>query len=211
MPKPGMIFEGGVLTMDENGEIRGTQYYDSKIIARLFKISVRRVQQLTQEGVLSTVAVIEGGRTLRRYDLVPTIQAYVAYLSDKAYGRSSATAKEKELKEKKMEAEAELKASQAELHKLRTKIASGDYISREEVKIDYSRFFVVFKKFVSSIPAMVSGMIAPYADPTEVRKLEKDLTGEFNKVLQSFVVAGVGPDQVKERRSGSKKAKDPKV
>ena len=45
-------------------------YYKVDIIADLFGVSVRRIQQLTQEGVISTVATKEG----RRYDLVPTIQ-----------------------------------------------------------------------------------------------------------------------------------------
>ena len=58
-----------------------TQYYDAKIIANLFGVTVRRVQQITQEGIIETVEVPGVGR---RYDLVPTIQSYIKYLSDKA-------------------------------------------------------------------------------------------------------------------------------
>lgn len=185
---------GGTAMSEESSTGAKSQVYESKIIAQLFGVSVRRIQQLTQEGVIETVPYKDGNRVLRRYELVPTIQKYIQYLSDKAYGKNSATEREKELKEKKMAADAELKESQAELHKLKTKIASGEYISKEEVKIDYEKFFVVFKKFASSIPSMAAGRVSAYADPTEARKLEKDLAEEINRLLTSFVVAGTTPD-----------------
>lgn len=54
------------------------------VIANLFGVSVRRVQQLTQEGIISTTEVKRG----RRYELTPTVQKYIKYLSDKAYGKA---------------------------------------------------------------------------------------------------------------------------
>ena len=99
--------------MDNKGNVAGGGYYRVEIIAQLFGVTVRRIQQLTQEGVIPTVETSEG----RRYDLVPTIQRYVKYLSDKAYGKSRSE-KELELRERKMEAEAGLKESQQELHRL---------------------------------------------------------------------------------------------
>ena len=68
-----------------DGEVKGS-FYRTEIIAQLFGVTVRRVQQLTQEGIISTTKILEDGKSVRRYDLVPTIQAYVKYLSDKAYG-----------------------------------------------------------------------------------------------------------------------------
>ena len=53
--------------------------YRVEVIAQLFGVTVRRIQQLTQEGVLPTTDTVEG----RRYDLVPTIQSYVQYLRDR--------------------------------------------------------------------------------------------------------------------------------
>ena len=129
------------LTLDNNGKVTGGGYYRVEIIAQLFGFSgVRRVQQLTQDGVLPTVETPEG----RRYDLVPTIQRYVKYLSDKAYGKTRSE-KELELREQKMQAEIALKESQGELHRLRTEITAGKYISVAEVILDYQKFFVTFK------------------------------------------------------------------
>lgn len=194
--------------MSEDGrEAKGM--YRTEVIAQLFGVTVRRVQQLTQEGVIKTTQVLEDGHTVRRYDLVPTIQAYVKYLSDKAYGKAHRTDKEIELREKKMQADIALKESQGELHKLKTEIATGQYVSVEEVQLDYARFFVVFKKFAMSLPARLTGMLSGQMEPADLRRCEKELAGEVNRLLESFVVAGqVGPKDVK--RDGTlKKKKDP--
>ena len=174
------------LYLDNNGKVAGGGYYRVEIIAQLFGVTVRRIQQLTQEGVLPTTETVEG----RRYDLVPTIQSYVKYLSDKAYGKNRSE-KENELREQKMRAEIALKESQGELHRLRTDIAAGKYISVEEVILDYTRFFVTFKNFAMAIPARVADMINGYAEPVEVRRIEKAIQGEIRRILTAFVVAGV--------------------
>ena len=147
----------------------GGQLYESKVIAQLFGVSVRRIQQLTQDGVLETVH-ISGQRN--KYDLIPTIQAYIKYLSDKAYGRE-AKLSETELREKKLQAEIALKESQTELHQLRTAIANGKYISIEEAQADYTKFFAVLKRFCSGLPSRVVGMIGSRISPVESRELRK--------------------------------------
>lgn len=161
-------------------------YYKVDVIAQLFGVSVRRIQQLTQEGVISTIQTKEG----RRYDLVPTIQKYIKYLSDKAYGKSKSET-EAQLKEQKLRADIALKESQGELHKLKTEIAAGQYISVEEIKMDYSRFFVSFKKFALSIPSRLAGKLSGFVDPVEVRKLEQEMQKEVTRLLNSFVISAV--------------------
>jgi phage terminase Nu1 subunit (DNA packaging protein) len=164
--------------------------YRTEVIAKLFRVTVRRIQQLTQEGIISTTEVVEGGHTVRRYDLVPTVQAYIKYLSDKAYGKEHRTDHEIELKEQKMQADIALKESQGELHRLKTEIAAGKYIGLDEVKSDYSKFFITFKKFATSIPPRLAGMISDIVDPVECRRIEKEMVEETNQLLRSFVVAG---------------------
>ena len=207
---------GGAAMSSSGTEAKGM--YRVEVIAQLFGLSTRRVQQLTQDGVIKTTAVLETDEkghthTVRRYDLVPTIQAYVKYLSDKAYGKAHRTDKEIELREKKMQADIALKESQGELHKLKTEIATGQYISIEEVQLDYARFFIVFKKFAMSLPARLTGMLSGQMEPADLRRCEKELASETNHLLESFVVAGqVGPKDVK--RDGTlktQKNKDTKV
>ena len=140
----------------ENSENTG-QFYEARVIAQLFNLSIRRIQQLFRE--------------FSRDDLH----------SDK----------ELELRQQKLQAEVALKESQGELHRLKTEIAAGKYISKEEVTLDYTRFFVTFKKFAMSLPSRLAGIVSGYLDPVEVRRIEKDLTGEVQKQLEAFVVAGV--------------------
>lgn len=174
-------------------------YVRVEVIAQIFGVTVRRVQQITQEGIIETEEVIEDGRTQRRYDLIPTIMKYIKYLSGKAYGKQSRTEREIELQEKKLEADLALKESQGELHRLKTAIAAGDYISVEEVKLDYAKFFVNFKKFAMSLPARIGGMLSGSLDPLEERKIEKEMSSEIAELLNSFVVAGqITPRKVKE-------------
>lgn len=180
-------------------ENNNTGYYETKAIAKLFGLTVRRIQQLTQDGVIETVQTSNG----RRYELEPTIQKYVKYLSDKAYGKSKSET-EAQLNMQKLRAEIALKESQGELHKLRTDIAAGRYLSVEEIKMDYSRFFVSFKKFAMSIPNRLAGKLMEYIDPVEVRKVEQDLQKEVTKLLKSFVVSAT----IEEKDSNSGKTKD---
>ena len=190
-----------VVPMDaaENSRKKTKNLYEPKVIAQLFNFDgPRRIEQLTRDGVIDAVLVKVDGHEVRRYDLAPTIQKYVKFLSDKAYGRSRSQ-KETELKEQKLEAEIALKESQGELHRLKTQIAAGEYISVDEVRIDYAKFFLVFKKFAMSVPARVCGMLSGQLEPLEARRIEKEMSAEVSALLASFVIAGVvEPREVKE-------------
>ena len=93
-----------------------------------------------------------------------------------------------------MKAEIALKESQSELHRLKTDIAAGRYISVEEATMDYSRFFVAFKKFALSLPGRLITRISGLVDPTEARHIEKELQADVTQLLRAFVVAGVRSD-----------------
>lgn len=178
----------------------GAQFVKVEVIGQLFGVSVRRVQQLTQEGVIRTVEVPGQGR---RYELVPTIKTYIQYLSDKAYGKSKSE-KEAELKEQKLQAEIALKESQGEMHRMRREIAAGKYLDAEEVALDYQKFFVVFKRFALSIPARLVSMISDRVAPLEARKIEKEMNEEVKRMLTAFVIAGAAekPEAEKGKSAG---------
>lgn len=166
-------------------------YVAKDTVAQLFGLSGRRIEQLVADGVIERVR-IEGGGV--RFELAPTIQRYVKHLSDKAYGKERSE-EEARLKEQKLRAEVALKESQGELHRLRTEIASGNYISVEEARADYSRFFIVFKNFALAIPGKMAGRLSGYADPAEVREIEGDLQKEVRRLLRDFVSRAVpAPD-----------------
>lgn len=137
------------------------------------------------------------GHKVRRYDLLPTIHAYVTNLQDKLKkGSNSISEKEFVLREQKLEAEIALKKSQGELHRIKTEIVEGKYIDKGEVQLDYRRFFMNFKKFALSIPSRITGYINGLVDPTQARTIESELNTEVTNLLNSFVVAGMTPEDV---------------
>lgn len=180
-------------------------YVSKDTIAQLFGISSRRVEQLVSDGIIERIKV----KNEVKFETIPTIQKYLKYLADKAHGRESKS-REAELKEKKMNAEIALKESQGELHRLRTEIAQGNYIAIEEVKADYSRFFIVFKNFALSIPSKLSGRLSGAVDPVEVRSIENDLQKEIKKLLNEFVSRAVTENKKPEDVTKPKKRGRPK-
>lgn len=180
-------------------------YVRVEVIAHLFGVTVRQTQLLTQEGIIESHQV-KGSRG-RQYMLGETMQRYIAHLKTKAYGRESSN-KEASLKQAKLEAEVALKESQAELHRIKTEIATGDYISREEVMLDYQKFFSTFKRFALSIPTRLIGMVSDQIRATEVSRTEKELSDEVTRMLRAFVVAGNEPpaEEAPKKKRTRKKA-----
>lgn len=166
----------------------GKAMYSAKALAKLLGLTERRVQQLTKEGVIPAVSSAGG----YGYELAPAVQAYIAYVKAGAQSKVSSE-REQALKQQKLEADIALKESQSELHRLKKDITAGKYIPVEEVKRDYARFFVSFKRFALAMPErLIRGMgMVLVADPLEARRAEKELTGEVTKLLRSFVAAGV--------------------
>ena len=187
-----LILEGVELIVSADGNITGGSMYPTRTIAKLFGVTDRHIQQLTKDGVLPATETPSG----RQYDLVPTIQAYIRYLRDAAHGKTGSE-REQELKQQKLEADLALKGTQNELHRLKLDIAAGKYIPVEEATLDYARFFVAFKKFALSLPGRLISRIGGVVEPTEARRIEKELQGDVTKLLRAFVVAGVDENQIK--------------
>ena len=119
------------------------EWSSTTVISQLLGKTVRRVQQLTQEGVLETEIPPGGGA--RKYRTCATVQRYVAYVEAKAQetGENSRAA---ELTLKKLEAEVELKESQGQLHRLKTAIAEGRYLAADHATEELTEFMASFKK-----------------------------------------------------------------
>ena len=162
------------------------EWASTTAIAQLIGRSTRRVQQLTQDGVLSTEVPPGGGA--RRYRTARTIQDYMAYQEQKAREDLSGSTLE-ELTIKKLQAEVELKESQGALHKLKTAIAEGKYLPAEQVSGDLSDFLRRLKQFADRIPARVAGTMSGYLDGAAARAMKKDLQQELDGLFEAFVAA----------------------
>lgn len=135
------------------------EWSSTTAISQLLGKTVRRVQQLTQEGVLETEIPPGGGA--RKYRTCATVQRYVAYVEAKAQetGENSRAA---ELTLKKLEAEVELKESQGQLHRLKTAIAEGRYLAADHATEELTEFMASFKKFAMNIPPRMAGTMSGY-------------------------------------------------
>lgn len=162
------------------------EWASTTAIAQLIGRSTRRVQQLTQDGVLSTEVPPGGGA--RRYRTARTIQDYMAYQEQKIRDELSGSTLE-ELTIKKLQAEVELKESQGALHKLKTAIAEGKYLPAEQVQGDLSDFLRRLKQFADRIPARVAGTMSGYLDTAAARAMKKDLQQELDSLFEAFVAA----------------------
>ena len=164
------------------------EWSSTTAIAKLLGYSVRRIQQLTQEGILETEVPPGGGA--RKYRTCETIQRYIAHVEQKAQ-ETGENSRQAELTLKKLEAEVELKESQGQLHRLKTAIAEGKYIPADQATEELEEFIARFKKFALNIPPRMAGTLSVHVDAVTVRALEKSMRKELEAMLAAFADAAV--------------------
>lgn len=167
----------------------------TRTLAKMFNVSARRIQQLTEDGVLPYRLV----RNRRTYNLMECVQNYSKFLKDgeKTEDQQDLEAK---LKKQKLEAEIALKESQAELHEMKTRLFDGQIIEVEDVQDDYVSFFMVFKRLVNSIAPRVAGQLSGVTDAMTIRKIEHDINDDLNDCLETFVVQGMTPKEAEDAK-----------
>ena len=161
-------------------------YLTKDELANLLSLSSRRVEQLVSDG---TIKQYKEGRAVK-YPTVATLKQYIGFLSDKANGREKNKTVD-ELAVQKLKAEVALKESQGELHRLKTDIASGKYISIEEAKAEYSRMIIQLRNYILGIPNRITGRLTGRLKPVEVREVEKELNEITTSLLRGFVQSAV--------------------
>lgn len=164
-------------------------------IAKLFQVTVRRIQQLTQEGILTTIEIKQGKRILRRYELVPTIQAYIKYLSDKAYGREqkeSVSNKEEE----KLQAEIDIKKAKAKIAQLELDELEGRMHSADDVEAMTTDLCLAVRSALLSMPGQLAVDVAEVNDAAEISEIIKSTV---NDILEELSRYEYNPDKYRRR------------
>lgn len=121
----------------------------SQVIAKIFGVSTRRIEQLKTEGI------IKGSGKPTRYDLLPTIQAYIKYLSDKAYGREQKQSST-ELTTQKLSAEARYKVAKAEAAELELKELKGKMHRAEDVEAITTAHVMFVRSLLMALPTKLA-------------------------------------------------------
>ena len=133
--------------------------FNIQAIAKLLKLSERRIQQLAKEGVIPKA---ERGK----YDLVNSVHGYIDYLKAKAGGEFTAEEVLKN-KNKLLKAKAEL----AEIDKMK---ASGELIPKGEVKKTWLELVHKLKQKLLSIPNKVAPVVATVKNISEIKLILQD-------------------------------------
>lgn len=148
----------------------------SKVIADLFGVTTRRVEQLKSEGIIS------GGGKPTRYDLFPTVKTYIKYLSDKANGRDQSETAAK-LTEQKLKAEVDLKEAKAEAAKLELAELQGKMHRAEDVETITTAHVMFARSLLMALPGKLAVDCAALTTSNEVADRIKR---EIYNVLESL-------------------------
>lgn len=150
----------------------------TQVIAKLFGLTVRRVQQLTQEGVISQV---DG----KGYDLLPTIQRYIKYLQDKAYGREQ-KAQMVDLETEKLNAEIDLKRSKARMAELELKELEGKMHRAEDVEEMTTDLVLNIRSMLLALPGLLAVDLAEIDNPAEISEKIKETVHGILEELSNY-------------------------
>ncbi len=164
---------------------------DSKVIATLFGVTTRRVQQLVSEGVIT--ATKKGNAN--KYDLLPTIQRYIRHLTEKANGRKESE-KDTEAESKKLEAEADLKRSKADMAALQLKELEGEMHRSEDVEAAVTDLVYTIRSMLTALPGRLAVDVVNAASPAEASEI---IRTEVYKVLEELAGYKYDPEEYARR------------
>ena len=161
----------------------------SQVIAKIFGVSTRRVEQLKTEGV------IKGQGKPTKYDLLPTIQAYIRYLSDKANGREKKET-DSQLETEKLTAEKRIKVAKAEMAELELKELKGDLHRSSDVEAITTDHVMAVRSMLMALPGKLAVDLATIQTAPEAADRIKQ---EVYAVLQQLSDYRYDPEEYKKR------------
>lgn len=140
-------------------------------IAKFFNLSARRIQQLTQDGVLPTV---QGPDGKRYYDLVMTIKRYIEYLQTKLEKRKNPLEEKEKLR---LDAEISLKQAKATTAQLELDELKGEMHRSEDVQGFLEEFAAYIRSMLLSLPGLLAIDLSELDNPAEIsERIEEETT-----------------------------------
>ena len=161
----------------------------SQVIAKIFGVSTRRVEQLKTEGI------IKGQGKPTKYDLLPTIQAYIRYLSDKANGREKKET-DSQLETEKLSAEKRIKVAKAEMAELELKELKGELHRASDVEAITTDHVLFTRSMLMAMPGKLAVDLAAIQTAPEAAERIKQ---EVYYILENLSSYRYDPDEYKRR------------
>ncbi len=161
----------------------------TQVIAKIFGVSTRRVEQLKAEGI------IKGQGKPTKYDLLPTIQAYIRYLSDKANGREKKEV-DSQLETEKLTAEKRIKMAKAEMAELELKEMKGELHRASDVEAIVTDHVLYMRSMMMAMPGKLAVDLAAIQTAPEAAERIKQ---EVYYILNNLSSYRYDPDEYKRR------------
>lgn len=154
-------------------------------IAKIFGVSTRRVEQLKTEGI------INGFGKPTKYELLPTVKAYIKHLSDKANGREK-----KDNESAKIEAEARYKKAKAEMAELQLKELKGELHRATDVEEIMTDHVLMIRGMLIALPNKLAVDLANIYDAAVC---SEKIKSEVYFILNELSQYEYEPEEFKKR------------
>lgn len=161
------------------------------IIAKLFDLDVRRVQQLAKEGILPAAS-----QRPYKFDLLPTVKAYIRYLRDRANGKEAKTADTVKAEANKLRAEADLKQSKAKIAELQLKELEGKMHRSEDVEALTNDLVYTARSMIMALPGRLAMDVVQAGSANEASAL---IRTECYKILDELAGYQYDPEAYRRR------------
>ena len=119
------------------------------------------------------------------YDLLPTIQRYIKYLQDKAYGREQ-KAQMVDLETEKLNAEIDLKRSKARMAELELKELEGKMHRAEDVEEMTTDLVLNIRSMLLALPGLLAVDLAEIDNPAEISEKIKETVHDILEELSNY-------------------------
>lgn len=168
----------------------------SSVVAKLFGLSTRRIQQLAKDETISSVT--ENNKNLK-FDLYQVVPEYLELIVKDAKEKSAASELEK-YEIKKSKADAELKSHRARKAKLEADELEGEMHRSADVEDMTTKLVYSVKNSLLALPGKLAIDLARIDKPTEISKI---VEREVYEILNELANYEYNPqdyrDKVRER------------
>ena len=146
-------------------------------IAQFFGLNVRRVQQLTQEGIIKSVKADDGKRG-RMYDYLPTIRALALHYRDKPEARHEVP---DEIDAEKFK----MAKVNRELAELKLAAMKGDLHHSADIKKAFGALFERLRSGLLSLPLGVAPLLL---EQTDINVIADIITERLHRCMSEIAV-----------------------
>ena len=173
---------------------------DAEVMGKLLGITPRYVRMLTGDGVLNAVKV----KNKNMYDLLPTIQTYIRYLTVKAEAKTKDIDIVKAESDK-LKADAKFKRSKADMAEMQLKVLESEMHLNEDVEAMTNDLIYVIRKKIEELPDRLAVDVVGASSANEVSAV---LRSECYKLLNELADYQYDPEAYQRRLRENKRRND---